>query len=183
VQHFTLLPLCVIFGRVNFYAESFAYAVRHRVWADFLGMLVYWTWYGAMLRVLPSWTHVAVFFAASHIVVGVLHVQLLISHLATRVLTEEEEKEAQFFRFQLLTSRNIESHWYSHWFHGGLENQIEHHLFPQMPRHNLRRISPFVRAICAKHNIRFESIGFFAAVAKCLANFRKIAHELMFLDV
>ena len=59
--------------------------------------------------------------------------------------TEEEEAAMGVFRTQLLTSRNIHSHWWSHWFHGGLERQIEHHLFPQLPRHQLSRVAPKVR--------------------------------------
>jgi fatty acid desaturase len=36
---------------------------------------------------------------------------------------------------------------------GGLNYQIEHHLFPSMPRPNLRRAQPLVRAFCAERGV------------------------------
>jgi fatty acid desaturase len=38
---------------------------------------------------------------------------------------------------------------------GGLNYQIEHHLFPSMPRPNLKKAQPLVRAHCAKHGISY----------------------------
>lgn len=51
IQHFTLLPLCVVAGRVNFYFESWAYAIRHLVIADIIGMALYWMWCVSLLVV------------------------------------------------------------------------------------------------------------------------------------
>ena len=39
------------------------------------------------------------------------------------------------------------------WFHGGLQFQLEHHLFPQLPRCHLRSIYPLVKDLCKKHNL------------------------------
>ena len=38
---------------------------------------------------------------------------------------------------------------------GGLNYQIEHHLFPSMPRPNLRRAQPIVREFCATHRVHY----------------------------
>jgi fatty acid desaturase len=40
---------------------------------------------------------------------------------------------------------------------GGLDHQIEHHLFPRLPPHRLRQIAPEVRAICDAHGVRYHS--------------------------
>ena len=45
--------------------------------------------------------------------------------------------------------------------HIGLQFQIEHHLFPRLPRHNLRKARELVRAVCAKHGIPYREVGFF----------------------
>ena len=47
------------------------------------------------------------------------------------------------------------------WAHIGLQFQIEHHLFPRLPRHNLRKARQLVKAICAKHGIYYHEPGFF----------------------
>ncbi|KAM1177042.1 hypothetical protein ACFX13_016860 [Malus domestica] len=51
------------------------------------------------------------------------------------------------------------------WFHGGLQFQIEHHLFPRLPlpRGNLRKIAPLVKALCEKHNLPYTSVLFYKA--------------------
>ena len=59
------------------------------------------------------------------------------------------EDELDFLRKQVLTSRNVRGGWLVDVALGGLNYQIEHHLFPNMPRANLRRAQPIVRAYCA----------------------------------
>lgn len=54
-----------------------------------------------------------------------------------------------FLRKQVLTTRNVKGGPATDWFLGGLNYQIEHHLFPGMPRPNLRKSQPLVRAHCA----------------------------------
>jgi fatty acid desaturase len=56
-------------------------------------------------------------------------------------------------------------------FMGGLHHQIEHHLFPSMPRPSLRRAAGMVRAHCAKHGIAYTETSLpqaFAAVVRHL---------------
>ncbi len=65
------------------------------------------------------------------------------------------EAELDFLRRQVLTSRNISGRWPTRLALGGLDHQIEHHLFPQMPRPNLRAAAPIVRAFCAEHGIPY----------------------------
>ena len=48
---------------------------------------------------------------------------------------------------------------------GGLNYQIEHHLFPSMPRPNLKRAQPIVRAHCASVGVPYTEMGLFASYA------------------
>jgi fatty acid desaturase len=60
-----------------------------------------------------------------------------------------------FLRRQVLVSRNVRGDRFVDFFMGGLNHQIEHHLFPSMPRPNLRRARAYVRAHCAEHGIPY----------------------------
>ena len=51
---------------------------------------------------------------------------------------------------------------------GGLENQIEHHLFPSMPRHQLRRAAPLVRDCCERRGLLYAQEPFSTALAKAI---------------
>jgi fatty acid desaturase len=70
-----------------------------------------------------------------------------------------------FLRRQVLTSRNVRGGWAVDFVLGGLNYQIEHHLFPSMPRPNLKRARPIVRAYCLKHDVSYAEVGLFESYA------------------
>ncbi|MGX7825433.1 fatty acid desaturase family protein [Actinokineospora sp. 24-640] len=76
-----------------------------------------------------------------------------------------KEDELDFLRKQVLTSRNIEGRWWVDYLLGGLNYQIEHHLFPSMPRPNLRRAQAIVRDFCAAREISYTQVGLLASYA------------------
>jgi fatty acid desaturase len=59
---------------------------------------------------------------------------------------------------QVLTSRNLRSTRFTDFMYGGLNYQIEHHLFPAMPRVNLRRTRPIVMRYCEEHGIPYREV-------------------------
>jgi fatty acid desaturase len=64
-------------------------------------------------------------------------------------------QELDFLRRQVTTSRNVKGSRVLDVAMGGLNYQIEHHLFPSMPMANLRRCQPIVRAYCSAHGIDY----------------------------
>jgi fatty acid desaturase len=63
-----------------------------------------------------------------------------------------------FMRRQVLMSRNINPGPLTDFAMGGLNYQIEHHLFPSMPRPNLRRAQPIVRSFCHEQGITYTQV-------------------------
>ncbi|MCB7137984.1 fatty acid desaturase family protein [Cellulosimicrobium marinum] len=61
-----------------------------------------------------------------------------------------EDSKIDFLSKQVLTSRNIRGGWFMNVLMGGLNLQIEHHLFPSMPRPHLARAREIVRDHCAR---------------------------------
>ncbi|MFI5734822.1 fatty acid desaturase family protein [Kribbella sp. NPDC051587] len=68
-----------------------------------------------------------------------------------------------FLRRQVLTSRNIRGGVLTDFAMGGLNYQIEHHLFPSMPRPTLRRVRPIVREYCELHGVDYAEVGLFSS--------------------
>ncbi|MDN5685058.1 MAG: acyl-CoA desaturase [Brachybacterium sp.] len=66
-----------------------------------------------------------------------------------------KDLEVDFLRRQVLTSRNITGGRLMNWAMGGLDLQIEHHLFPRMPSGNLRKVRPIVQEFCAERGITY----------------------------
>ncbi|XP_014400032.1 PREDICTED: fatty acid desaturase 3 [Myotis brandtii] len=74
---------------------------------------------------------------------------------------------------QLAATCNVESSLFIDWFSGHLNFQIEHHLFPTMPRHNYHRIAPLVKALCAKHGLTYEVKPFLTALVDIVRSLKK----------
>ncbi|TCC37973.1 fatty acid desaturase family protein [Kribbella speibonae] len=68
-----------------------------------------------------------------------------------------------FLRRQVLMSRNIRGGVFTDFAMGGLNYQIEHHLFPSMPRPTLRKVQPIVREYCELHGIKYTEVGLFTS--------------------
>ncbi|MFK4834996.1 fatty acid desaturase family protein [Microbacterium sp. ZW T2_14] len=69
------------------------------------------------------------------------------------------EVKVDFLRRQVLMSRNIRGSRLLDVAMGGLNYQIEHHLFPSMPRPHLRKASGAIRDYCAAHDVRYTETG------------------------
>ena len=70
-----------------------------------------------------------------------------------------------FFRRQVMVSRNVRGNPVVDWAMGGLNYQIEHHLFPSMPRCNLKKARPIVRAYCESEGVDYMEVGLFHSYA------------------
>jgi fatty acid desaturase len=67
----------------------------------------------------------------------------------------ERGSAVSFARRQVVTARNVSGGRWMGFLLGGLNYQIEHHLFPTMPRPNLARAQARVRAFCNEHQLGY----------------------------
>jgi fatty acid desaturase len=68
-------------------------------------------------------------------------------------------RDLTFLERQVVTARNVRGHWAVDWFYGGLNYQIEHHLFPTLPRNVLRHAQQIVRSFCGEHGVPYHETG------------------------
>lgn len=80
-----------------------------------------------------------------------------------------------FLHKQVLTSRNIRGRGMTALF-GGLNHQIEHHLFPNMPRPHLARAARIVREYCAKLNVPYTSVSLASSYRTVLRHLNAVGH-------
>jgi fatty acid desaturase len=79
---------------------------------------------------------------------------------------------------QVLTSRNVNGGLVTDWMMGGLNYQIEHHLFPSMPRANLRFAQPIVREYCERIGMPYVSTGLIDSYRMGLRHMHEVGEEL-----
>jgi fatty acid desaturase len=84
------------------------------------------------------------------------------------------EVELDFLRKQVLTSRNVTGGRVLDAAMGGLNHQVEHHLFPSMPSANLRRARPIVRGYCAELGVPYVETGLVESYRLALAHLHDV---------
>jgi len=103
----------------------------------------------------------ALYYLVAFLVAGIVFIQIFVNHYPCPVLDDIEEDN--FVLHQLRTTMAISSNTMTDWFYGGLQFQVEHHLFPMMPRHNLRKVQPYIVELCRRHNVPYLENTFFGA--------------------
>jgi fatty acid desaturase len=88
------------------------------------------------------------------------------NHKGMPVLSADEDTD--FLRRQVLTSRNVRGGWLVDVVLGGLNYQIEHHLFPSMPSASLRRAQPMIRAFCQQIGLPYVETSLFGSYRQAL---------------
>lgn len=82
------------------------------------------------------------------------------------------------FRRQILTARNVRSHPLTDFWFGGLNYQIEHHLFPSMARNKLKEAQATVKAFCQAHAIEYCETGVWQAYQETLCYLHQVSAPL-----
>ncbi|XP_002736866.1 acyl-CoA 6-desaturase-like [Saccoglossus kowalevskii] len=87
-------------------------------------------------------------------------------------MTIDQDLERPWVPLQMHATRNLQKSPFNDWFTGHLNFQIEHHLFPTMPRHNLYKIKPYVKELCLKHGIDYQEVSLSRAFKDILSSLR-----------
>ncbi len=92
------------------------------------------------------------------------------------ILTGDDRPD--FLRRQVLTSRNVRGGHLINTALGGLNYQIEHHLFPSMPTPNLRKAQPIVREHCASLGVEYVETGLIDSWAQAMRSLHEAGASL-----
>ncbi|MBP2330479.1 fatty acid desaturase [Kibdelosporangium banguiense] len=98
------------------------------------------------------------------------------NHKGMPTLTGNDRPD--FLRRQVLTSRNVRGGRMIDLALGGLNYQIEHHLFPSMPTPNLRRAQPIVRDYCAQIGVPYHETGLINSYREALRHLHRAGAPL-----
>lgn len=168
-QHY-LYYVVLAFGRFNLYRLSWEYLVLglgprkgpawwHR-WFELAGQVFFWIWfgYGIVYKSIPTASGRLAFIMVSHMITMPLHVQITLSHFA--MSTADLGVAESFPQRMLRTTMDVDCPQWLDFFHGGLQFQAIHHLYPRIPRHNLRRTQKLVQEFCNDVGIPYAIYGF-----------------------
>ncbi|CEI40161.1 Delta 8-(E)-sphingolipid desaturase [Fusarium venenatum] len=191
IQAWTYYPLLSL-ARFNLYRLSWDFLLMGRGpkkgpalaiwWLEITGQVFFWTWfgYGLVYNMLPdNWTRFY-FVMISNITASPLHVQIVLSHFA--MSTVELGPQESFPQRQLRTTMDIDCPEWLDFFHGGLQFQVIHHLFPRVPRHNLRATQKLVQEFCNEVNIPYALYGFANGNQQVIGRLAEVSRQAAILS-
>ena len=171
VQAITLVPLLFL-EAVNLHVASMVHVARHRdrgTWLE-VGLMVAnaGLFFVAPFLVMGVW-QATVFVIVTQTAFGFyLGASFLTNHVGMPVLSVDDDLD--YLRRQVLTSRNLRLRTTTGFMVGGLDAQIVHHLFPSMPRANLKRARTLVRSFCDDESISYAEASPWRAYADVFAH-------------
>ncbi|KAK9236016.1 fatty acid desaturase-domain-containing protein [Lipomyces kononenkoae] len=186
VQHWMYYPI-LCFGRFNLYRLSWEYLLLGQgprkgqaAWLryfELVGMMVFWYWFGYKLvyQQLPSAGVRIGYVLISHVVTMPLHVQITLSHFA--MSTTDLGASESFAQKMLRTTMDVDCPAWFDFFHGGLQFQAVHHLFPRMPRHNFRAAQKHVIEFCNEVGVQYCIYGFVDGNKEVISRLGDIAKQ------
>ncbi|KAH7929316.1 fatty acid/sphingolipid desaturase [Leucogyrophana mollusca] len=186
MQH-KLFYILLGFGRFNLYANAYGYLFRkafdHRKarggrwswWLEVIGVVFFWCWFGALLKGCGSWGRALTYLLVSHVVTSPLHVQIVLSHFS--MSTADLGPTESFVHRQLRTTTDVICPPSLSFIHGGLHLQVTHHLFPRLPRHNLREASVLVKEFAKEQGLVYAEFGFISGNGEVLSVLKGVADQ------
>ena len=73
----------------------------------------------------------------------------------------------------------MSSNWFVDWFCGGLQYQVDHHLFPQIPRHNLKQVNAMVASFCQDHGVNYHESTLYDGTREVLQHLGEVTKEFV----
>ncbi len=157
-QHIFFWPLLTLLYFV-FWVQSITYVIKKKYWGELAllvlnGMMpiyiisIFGFWHG-LLIVTTMYMLWSAWFGAV----------IITNHLGLEMFPEEEYSSFSWLELQNRTSRNVRGGRFTHWFYGGLNTQVEHHLYPRASRFYLPKAAKITEAFCEKHGIVYQSMS------------------------
>jgi fatty acid desaturase len=166
-QHVLFYPLLVTEG-IGLRTESVKALVRKlprltRIEATLIGVHLA-AYFGVVFYLLPVGKGIA-FILTMNLLFG-LYIGSVFAPNHKGMPIQMPEEDWDWMTRQVVTSRNIRSSYLTDFIYGGLNYQIEHHLFPAMPRKSLRRARPMTIEYCREIGMPYYEVGVFRSYAE-----------------
>jgi cytochrome b involved in lipid metabolism len=161
-QYIFYFPLLMA-ARLSWLIQSILYAnsrAKERT-TELATLGLHYLWVGTVCISFVGITQGLIFFAMSQAITGLLlATAFALNHNGMDIV--DKDKQPDFSTLQIITGRDVLPGPLGvfHWYMGGLDMQVEHHLFPSVPRHNLRKVQELYIPIAKRNGIKYHMTTF-----------------------
>ena len=139
-----------------FIVQSYSFVIKRKLWGEFALMLLHWPLIWGTLLYQVGAIHTLIIATTLVFVLSPwLSFGFITNHLGCETFNEQEAKDFSWMELQMRGSRSLTGGKIIHWFYGGLNTQIEHHLFPKAPRFNLLKVQQMTKEFAQKYDIPY----------------------------
>jgi fatty acid desaturase len=132
--------------------------------------LVLWCAPALTLAVADAWVNYSL---VTLLIGGYTGSIFVVNHIGTRVI--EPHEALPFMLHEIAVTRNLGTSRFEDFLFGGLNNHIEHHLFPSMPTARLRTARGITRDFCRRHGIAYREMSWLDAAREVTRHFRSMS--------
>lgn len=130
-----------------------------------------------ILSFMPFWNAVMYFFVAQTSCGLFLALVFGLGHNGMAVYPADQRPD--FWKLQVTTTRNVKDNWFVDFFCGGLHYQVEHHLFPSMPRHHYPAAHKMVESFCKEHGVNYHETDMIEGNVEVLQHLDKVSKQFL----
>ena len=178
-QAFYFFPMLLLQGfGIRLASAQFIISGRARYpLAESAGMLAHFALYaGLLLTVLQPW-QAGVFVLVHQGLMGFYMGSVFAPNHKGMALIDRDAP-IDFFHRQVLTTRNVKPNFVVDYLLGGLNYQIEHHLFPGIPRNKLSEARGIIKAFCRERSIPYYETGLFRSYIEVIRYLNRVVAPL-----
>ncbi|XP_053165683.1 acyl-CoA (8-3)-desaturase-like isoform X2 [Hemicordylus capensis] len=160
---FTLPPLLF---PIYFQIHAFYMVFKRKYWVDLVWMLTFYLRFFFIYGSLLETKACVLFYFLFRMLESSWFVWVSqMNHIPMEI---NYDRKLDWVSTQLQATCNVDQSLFNDWFTGHLNFQIEHHLFPTLPRHNCWKVAPLVKSLCAKHGLEYKCKPLLTAFADIL---------------
>ncbi|KAL8291815.1 hypothetical protein RQP46_002073 [Phenoliferia psychrophenolica] len=167
-QHLHFYPI-MVFARFSLFGKSYHFLLTKATannWRfktfELVGVVFFWTWYTLLVKNmgtgLDGWITRVGYTLLVLLAVCPIHIQIVLSHSAQD--SSEMGVYESFIHRQLRTTMDVSCPDYLDFIHGGLHMQVVHHMFPRLPRPNLRPATVLAKQWAIENKLEFREKNF-----------------------
>jgi fatty acid desaturase len=172
---FPLLLLAALNLHLKSVVDLAGRKTRARCWEWMLFTIHFAGYFGLLFWVLSPVRAVAFILVHQGLFGLYLGSSVAPNHKGMALLDADDARD--FLHRQVETSRNVRGGWLMDHVFGGLNYQIEHHLFPSMPRPNLRRSQPIVREFCRQRGLVYCETSLLESYGQALRHLHAVGRQ------
>jgi len=179
-QSFFFIPL-LLFEAYSLHVGSIRFFVQRKTWKylriEILLLALHFVWFFSLIFLALSPWKGLIFILVQQALFGLYMASVFApNHKGMLVIRKEDAMD--FLRLQVLTARNVKAHPITDFWYGGLNYQIEHHLFPSLARNQLPEAQVIIRKFCDDLEIRYHETSMFHSYMEILEYLHTVSAPL-----